>query len=123
MNVLSALFLLFSVVSVSYCSNETETRGARIINGATITINAAPYQVSVRLSGNHFCGGSIISRNVILTAAHCKVLKDFKTINHHFWLQALTADQLQLFLSELVRETNSQVVKSLQYGFMLLAQA
>lgn len=44
----------------------------RIVNGVDTSIEAHPYQVSLqRLSGFHFCGGSIIDATTIVTAAHC----------------------------------------------------
>jgi trypsin len=39
--------------------------------GEVIALSRAPYQVSVQNKGRHECGGSIISENFILTAAHC----------------------------------------------------
>lgn len=43
----------------------------RIIGGENTTVESHPYQVSVRRYGRHICGGSIISENYVLTAAHC----------------------------------------------------
>lgn len=44
----------------------------KIVGGLPIPIEDAPYQVSLQTkSGFHFCGGSVISPNFILTAAHC----------------------------------------------------
>nr|AAT66249.1 trypsin precursor [Mayetiola destructor] len=43
----------------------------RIVGGFEMDIKDAPYQISMRVRGSHFCGGSIISKNWILTAAHC----------------------------------------------------
>ncbi|XP_046141441.1 transmembrane protease serine 9-like [Osmia bicornis bicornis] len=43
----------------------------RIIGGENTTIDKYPYQVSVQVGGKHACGGSIISENFVLTAAHC----------------------------------------------------
>jgi trypsin len=50
-------------------------KDGKIVGGVAIEITQAPYQVSIaRASGTgfyHVCGGSIITNNIILTAAHC----------------------------------------------------
>lgn len=46
-------------------------RGNRIVGGFEIDITDAPHQVSLQSRGSHICGGSIISPNWVLTAAHC----------------------------------------------------
>ncbi|XP_031836638.1 trypsin-4-like [Nomia melanderi] len=43
----------------------------RIIGGSSTTINQYPYQVSIHFNGKLICGGSIISPDWVLTAAHC----------------------------------------------------
>ncbi|KAI4497504.1 hypothetical protein M0802_007515 [Mischocyttarus mexicanus] len=43
----------------------------RIIGGKDTNITEAPYQVSIQLKGSHYCGGSIINKEWILTAGHC----------------------------------------------------
>lgn len=47
----------------------------RIINGSTISRIQVPWLVTIvrtfKDGGQYVCGGSIVSRNVILTAAHC----------------------------------------------------
>lgn len=45
----------------------------RIVGGETAEPHQFPYQVSLRgrVSAGHFCGGSIIRDNWILSAAHC----------------------------------------------------
>jgi secreted trypsin-like serine protease len=43
-----------------------------IVGGTATTIGANPWQVSLQSSsGFHFCGGSILNENWILTAQHC----------------------------------------------------
>ncbi|XP_070167531.1 chymotrypsin-1-like [Polyergus mexicanus] len=48
-----------------------ESPGTYIVNGTDAVLGGHPYMVSLRLNNNHFCGGSIISKHHILTAAHC----------------------------------------------------
>ncbi|KAJ8918128.1 hypothetical protein NQ315_011585 [Exocentrus adspersus] len=45
----------------------------RIIGGSEVTRNSRPYQVALFINGRSFCGGSLITRNFVLTAAHCTI--------------------------------------------------
>ncbi|SPP74009.1 trypsin theta [Drosophila guanche] len=57
--------------TVSISPNPFEREG-RIVGGEDTTIRAHPYQVSLQTSrSSHFCGGSLINRNTVVTAAHC----------------------------------------------------
>ncbi|XP_017150769.1 trypsin theta [Drosophila miranda] len=47
-------------------------REGRIVGGEDTTIQAHPYQVSLQTKrGSHFCGGSLVNKNTVVTAAHC----------------------------------------------------
>src|SRR5688572_29484096 len=51
---------------------ELTEAGQEIVGGTATTIAANPWQVSLQSSsGFHFCGGSVINANWILTAQHC----------------------------------------------------
>eukprot|EP00095_Tigriopus_kingsejongensis_P009897 maker-scaffold470_size172058-snap-gene-0.30 protein:Tk09897 transcript:maker-scaffold470_size172058-snap-gene-0.30-mRNA-1 annotation:"transmembrane protease serine 9-like" len=43
----------------------------KIIDGTDAPIHAFPWLVSLNYNGEHFCGGSLINQNTVITAAHC----------------------------------------------------
>ncbi|XP_022904433.2 trypsin delta-like [Onthophagus taurus] len=47
------------------------TLDGRIVGGRDAYIEEFPYQVSLLWFGSHICGGSLISQNFVVTAAHC----------------------------------------------------
>ncbi|XP_053691016.1 trypsin-7-like [Sabethes cyaneus] len=49
---------------------ESKFRG-RIVGGIEVDIAGFPYQLSMRLNDDHWCGASIISSNWAMSAAHC----------------------------------------------------
>ncbi|XP_076620356.1 chymotrypsin-2-like [Colletes latitarsis] len=65
MNALAVLLVLGSVIVAN------SKLDPRIVGGQVATRGKYPYQVSIRQSFRHICGGSIINEYFILTAAHC----------------------------------------------------
>merc|ERR1711884_998091 len=66
--------LLVAVVGLAAAKPQpkelTLTEG-RIIGGEEAPKHEFPWQVSLKSFGSHICGGSIVNKNQILTAAHC----------------------------------------------------
>ncbi|XP_030566121.1 serine protease SP24D-like [Drosophila novamexicana] len=63
--------LIFACAALALASAAPRSLQGRVVGGADATIGQFPHQISLRYTGSHICGGSIISREYILTAAHC----------------------------------------------------
>ncbi|XP_017060394.1 trypsin alpha-like [Drosophila ficusphila] len=72
-------FLLLSAINFLSAGRVPELE-ERIIGAEDIEIEAAPWQVSIQRRGNHICGGSIYSKDIIITAAHCRFSKEGKQL-------------------------------------------
>ncbi|XP_066567486.1 transmembrane protease serine 3 isoform X2 [Amia ocellicauda] len=61
-----------SVVALS-CSDCGQALGSqdRIVGGTDTTIEHWPWQVSLKIDGQHTCGGSLVTPRWLVTAAHC----------------------------------------------------
>lgn len=55
--------------------------GSRIIGGEKAPDGSVPYQVSLQAFGYHQCGGAIIHKRFVLSAAHCFQYKNAKDIS------------------------------------------
>jgi chymotrypsin len=65
--------LTLSAAALTSVTIGVGTAGA-VVGGDPVDITSVPWQVSLQdPSGGHFCGGSILSPTLILTAAHCTV--------------------------------------------------
>lgn len=76
--------LLFSAICLAFTSlvssvpvehialDENESISSRIVGGIYSDIRQFPYQISLKTSrGSHYCGGAIIDKYWVITAAHC----------------------------------------------------
>merc|ERR1711997_742053 len=66
--VLVSLFSLGFAMPQGKIVSQTE---GRIIGGEEAPKHEFPWQVSLKSFGSHICGGSVVNRNQIITAAHC----------------------------------------------------
>lgn len=69
---ISTLLVIASTINFSSCEEDDVGNGtSRIVGGQITEIESVPYLVSFQYKGEHNCGGSIISKDWILSAAHC----------------------------------------------------
>ncbi|KAL6703508.1 hypothetical protein ACN47E_009606 [Coniothyrium glycines] len=52
---------------------QEDTNSVQIVGGVAASAGEFPFIVSLQSGGSHFCGGSLINGNTVVTAAHCTV--------------------------------------------------
>ena len=66
--------LLFFFIETAECGKRP-SQPSRVVNGEDATPNTWPWQISLRYEHykdyEHICGGSLIEKDWVLTAAHC----------------------------------------------------
>uniref|UniRef100_A0A672KFL6 Peptidase S1 domain-containing protein n=1 Tax=Sinocyclocheilus grahami TaxID=75366 RepID=A0A672KFL6_SINGR len=60
---------VFFISFFSDCGKQQSA--SRIIGGSTSQIGQWPWQVSLHYTGSHVCGGSLVSPDFVVSAAHC----------------------------------------------------
>uniref|UniRef100_A0A1I8P599 Peptidase S1 domain-containing protein n=1 Tax=Stomoxys calcitrans TaxID=35570 RepID=A0A1I8P599_STOCA len=66
-----AVLLAPTKFSIAVATNGPEQRMGRVVGGSNAAVNSAPYIVSFQQNGIHYCAGSILNQNWVVTAAHC----------------------------------------------------
>jgi len=94
---------------------------SKIIGGVEAIEDSYPYVVSLKatFNGKHFCGGSLIARDVVLTAAHCQLgLSYYVVLGRHDYNDS---DGEELFVWEEVPHPNYNKLNFLlDSDFMLI---
>ena len=75
----SLAFLAFMALTLSACGGDAVDDAAQvdavdddIIGGTVAAVGSLPWQAQIKVPGfSHYCGGSLIARDWVLTAAHC----------------------------------------------------
>ncbi|KAI4576414.1 hypothetical protein MJT46_002249 [Ovis ammon polii x Ovis aries] len=79
---------------------------SRISSWRNSTVGGHPWQVSLKLGRHHFCGGSLIQDDLVVTAVHCLISLNEKQIKS----LTVTAGEYNLFQKD-KEEQNSPVSK------------
>lgn len=95
MPVVKRSLLATTIAAFTASGANAASYSARIIGGTDAPANTYPWMVSVQSKedGEHFCGGSLVASNYVLTAAHC--------------LEDTSADDVQVVVSEFDLENES----------------
>ncbi|KAJ8666952.1 hypothetical protein QAD02_008614 [Eretmocerus hayati] len=70
-------YIVFTGAKAPYCSHpkpsadSLSSRLRRSTGSFPASIEDYPFVASIRVAGGHVCGGSILTKNIVLTASHC----------------------------------------------------
>lgn len=62
-----------AVLGAAIPPTEAGTASVQIVGGEAASAGDFPFIVSLQVGGSHFCGGSLLNANTVVTAGHCGV--------------------------------------------------
>lgn len=65
------LQIFYMILIVCQIEAEGSESSGRIVSGSTTNIKSAKFLVYLRLNGKFICGGSLVTPEIVVTAAHC----------------------------------------------------
>lgn len=80
---LAKALLTLILVNFSLCEEVLRKDGSKIVNGELTDIEDANYFVSIEKRGFQTCGGAILSKTFVISAASCFVSNSKKIYGRH----------------------------------------
>ncbi|CAL8396045.1 unnamed protein product [Boreogadus saida] len=69
------MFRLHTLLFIVLACSVQKALGGEIIEGKEVPPKSLQFMASVQNNGKHFCGGFLIKKDIVLTAAHCFIKK------------------------------------------------
>ena len=115
LSLFSAIFILAGIANGQ--GNYGQEELTRIIGGSEAVVDRYSYAVLLIGSEGGMCGGSLIARDVVLTAAHCKDAADYAVVGEHD-VEFIGDDGEMLAVKNIVPHPNYSEVLSSVLGMM-----
>ncbi|OXU29928.1 hypothetical protein TSAR_004391 [Trichomalopsis sarcophagae] len=112
MKVLVSLLLLCCAVAIH--------AAPRVVGGSDAPDGKYPYQVSLQAYGMHLCGGSILNKRWILTAAHCLIYIEAESIEVHAGTNKLFGGNDHVYQADYITSHKEFSMKSLNHDIGLV---